>query len=314
MKYEDWIIRYGAITRKRFSKNQKLKFLTGISQEFSDMGYMVDVKEAKVGQDTNYNLYVGDISKANHIVSVYYDTPPSTYGILPYKLFDEKNRRLSLFISSFLPMFMLMVIGTLFILKLATPTWSDASFGVLDIIYTLFLLGIFAIMYHVRGGVGSQTNFVRNTSSLIALLVFASSLSPNQRKKIAFVLTDHGCTNCIGDKLLTQGRNKKSTIVHLDCIGNTNSIYLFHPNRFSNILNDMKEAKKLSDITLINFNELNKNLTFYQEDELYIASTLKEDDKFLVRKDKAIKNYFDMENLERAVKCLQVLVVDKNEQ
>lgn len=90
MKYEDWIIRYGAVIRKRFTRNEKLKFLYGISKEFNNMGYVVDVKEAKIGRDTNYNLYVGNINKAKYIVAAYYDTPPSTFGILPYKLLMKR--------------------------------------------------------------------------------------------------------------------------------------------------------------------------------------------------------------------------------
>jgi hypothetical protein len=308
MKYEDWIIRYGAVIRKRFTRNEKLKFLYGISKEFNNMGYVVDVKEAKIGRDTNYNLYVGNINKAKYIVAAYYDTPPSTFGILPYKLFDEKSRRLSIFISSFLPILVLIVLGTLFILKLGSPTWSDGIFGALDIIYTFFLLCIFAIMYRVRDGIGSQTNFVRNTSSIIAILALASSLSSDERKKIAFVLTDYGCKTCAGDKLLSFGVNGRSTIIHLDCIGNTNSLYLFYPKSFSNRVNVIKEDNNLNDICLFDFSKLNKALTFFQENELYLVSASKEGDIFFVRKDRTIKNYFDMNNLEKAVKCLKMLI------
>jgi hypothetical protein len=307
MKYEDWIVRYGAVARKRYSKNEKLKFLTGISQEFSSMGYAVDVKEAKIGRESNYNLYVGDINKAKYVVNAYYDTPPSTFGIVSYKLFDEKNRKLSIFISSFLPMLFLMVIGTMFIVKLASPSWSDGTFGILDVIYTFILLFIFAIMYHVRDGIGCQTNFVRNTSSIIALLAFASSLSPNERKKIAFALTDYGCKTCIGDNLLTRGINDESTIIHLDCIGNTSPLHLFYPNSFSNKIGAIKVNTNNDNIKLFNLNKLNKDLTLYQENELYLASTSQKGDSFLVKKDKTIKNYFDMSNLEKAVKCLEKL-------
>lgn len=307
MKYEDWVIRYGAIAGKRFSKNQKIRFLSGIVQEFYDMGYPVDVKEAKVGRDKNYNLYIGNIDKAKYVVAAYYDTPPSTYGILPYKLFDEKNRKLSLFISTFIPMILLIVIGTLFIVKVATPIWSNAAFGALGIIYTFFIFCIFALMYHIRGGIGCQSNFIRNTSSIIALLDFANSLSPDERKKIAFALTDYGCTNCMGDKLLTNKVNKRSTIIHLDSIGNNNSLYLFHPSKFSTILDNLKNNGKLNDITLIDFNELDEKLNFFQENELYIVSASKEGNNLYVRKDKAIKNYFDLENIKKTIKYLQAL-------
>lgn len=307
MKYEDWIIRYCAIAGKRFSKNQKLRFLSGIVQEFYDMGYSVDVKEAKVGGDKNYNLYIGDIDKAKYVVAAYYDTPPSTYDLLPYKLFDEKNRKLELIISTLVPMVLLILIGTLFIVKIATPVWSNSAFGALGIICTFSILCIFAIMYHIRNGIGRRSNFIRNTSSLIALLDFANSLSPDERKKIAFALTDYGCTNCIGDKLLTGRVNKKCTVIHLDSIGNTNSLYLFHPNKFSSILEGIKKTGELSDLTLINFNELDEKLNFFQENELYISSVSKEGNNFYVRKDKDIKNYFDLENVEKTIKYLQVL-------
>ncbi len=307
MKYEEWIIRYGAIARKRFKKNEKLKFLTGISQEFSDMGYRVDVKAAKVGHETNYNLYVGNLEKAKYIVAANYDTPPSTYGILPYKLFDEKNRTLAVVISSILPMILLIALGGIFISKLAAPVWSDGAFGLLDVLYTIILLSIFAIMYHIRGGIGSQTNFLRNTSSIIAMLSFASDLSQNQRKNIAFVLTDYGCINNIGDKLLSKAKTDKSTVIHLDCIGNTKPLYLFYPHSFLKEIKAIENGGVIGEVTLFDMNELDKTLNCYQEDEIYIASASKEGNNFLIRKDKTIKNYFDMDNLEKTVKCLRVI-------
>lgn len=307
MKYKDWIIRYGAVTRKRFTKKQKLRFLTGISQEFSNMGYAVDVKEAKLGRNSNYNLYIGDIDKAKYIVAANYDTPPSTFGLLPYKLFDENNRKTSMIISSFLPTLLLMIIGSLFILKFAGPTWSDKAFSMLDVIYTFILSCIFLIMYHVKDGIGHQRNFIRNTSSIIALLDFASSLPANQRRRVAFVLTDCGCTNCAGDKLLTERVGNKSNIIHLDSIGSSDPLYLFYPHSFSNKIDTIKEVEENYDITLFDFNKLSKRLTLYQKNEFYIASASKEGDSFCLRKDKNMESYLSIDNLKRTVKCLQTL-------
>lgn len=221
MKYKDWIIRYGAVTRKRFTKKQKLRFLTGISQEFSNMGYAVDVKEAKLGRNSNYNLFL--------------------------------------------------------------------------------------IMYHVKDGIGHQRNFIRNTSSIIALLDFASSLPANQRRRVTFVLTDYGCTNCVGDKLLTERVGNKSNIIHLDSIGSSDPLYLFYPHSFSNKIDTIKEVEENYDITLFDFNKLSKRLTLYQKNEFYIASASKEGDSFCLRKDKNMESYLSIDNLKRTVKCLQTL-------
>lgn len=309
MKYEDWIIRYGAITRKRFKKNQKLRFLTGISQEFLDMDYKVDVKVAKIGKDTNYNLYAGNIETAKYIIAANYDTPPSTYGILPYKLFSEKNRTLAVFISSILPMTILTAIGVLFIYKLSAPEWSNGVFGFLDVVYTLILLLIFAIMYSIRSGIGSQTNFLRNTSSIIAMLSFASKLPKNQRKNVAFVLTDFGCINNIGDKLLSEAKSKNSIVIHLDCIGNSEELYLFYPHKLGKEIKDKKKLEELKNLNLYDMNKLDKELNFYQEGEIYIASASKEGNNFFIRKDKKIDNYFDIENLEKTVVCLEAIII-----
>lgn len=309
MKYEDWIIRYGAVTRKRFKKNEKLRFLTGISQEFLDMDYKVDVKAAKIGKDTNYNLYAGNIETAKYIIAANYDTPPSTYGILPYKLFNARNRRLAIFISSILPMIILTAIGVLLIYKFAANEWSNGVFGFLDVLYTLALLIIVALMYHMRAGIGSQSNFLRNTSSVITMLSFASKLSKNQRKNVAFVLTDFGCVNNIGDKLLSEAKSEKSIVIHLDCIGNSEALYLFYPHKLFKEVRDKKGLKELNDIKLFDMNNLDENLNFYQEGEIYIASASKVGNNFLVRKDKNLDNSFNVDNLEKTVKCLNVLTI-----
>lgn len=307
MKYEDWIIRYGAIARKRFNKNEKLRFLTGISQEFLDMDYKVDVKAAKVGKETNYNLYAGNIDTAKYVIAANYDTPPSTYGILPYKLFNEKNRTLAVFISIILPMVILIAIGALFIYKLAAPEWSNGVFGVLDVLYTVILLLIFGIMYHIRSGIGSQTNFLRNTSSVIALLSFASKLPKNQRKNVAFVLTDFGCINNIGDKLLSQAKSDKSIVIHLDCIGNSEELYLFYPHNLVKGIRDKEKSGELNDVKLFDMSKLDKELNCYEEGDIYIASASKEGNEFFIRKDKSVDKYFNFDNLEKTVKCLETL-------
>lgn len=309
MKYEDWIMRYGAVARKRFKKNEKLRFLTGISQEFLDMDYKVDVKAAKIGKETNYNLYAGNIETAKYIIAANYDTPPSTFGILPYKLFSEKNRTLAVFISSILPMLILTAIGALFIYTLAAPEWANGGFGFLDILYTVVLLLILAIMYSIRSGIGSQTNFLRNTSSVIAMLSFASKLPKNQRKNIAFVLTDFGCINNIGDKLLSKSKSEKSIVIHLDCIGNSKELYLFYPHNLVKELRDKKGLEELDSVNLFDMNKLDKNLSFYQSGEIYIASASKEGNNFFIRKDKNVDNYFDIDNLEKTVKCLEILTI-----
>lgn len=309
MNYEDWIVRYGAVTRKRFKKNQKLRFLTGISQEFLDMDYKVDVKAAKIGKDINYNLYVGNIDTAKYIIAANYDTPPTTYGILPYKLFNEKNRTLAVLISSILPMFILSTIGVLFIYKFSTPEWSNGVFGVLDVVYTLILLLIFAIMYSVRSGIGSESNFLRNTSSVVAMLSFAAKLPKYQRKDVAFVLTDFGCINNIGDKLLSEAKSKNSIVIHLDCIGNSEELYLFYPHKLVKEIKDKKKLEELKNLNLFDMNKLDKKLNFYQEGEIYIASASKVGNNFLVRKDKNVDSGFNIDNLEKTVKCLQALTI-----
>ncbi|MDV4149891.1 hypothetical protein R0131_03495 [Clostridium sp. AL.422] len=309
MKYEDWIMRYGAVARKRFKKSEKLRFLTGISQEFLDMDYKVDVKAANVGKDTNYNLYAGNIETAKYIIAANYDTPPSTFGILPYKLFNEKNRTLAILISSILPMVILIAIGVLFIYKLSAPKWSDGTFGFLDVLYTLILLLILAVMYNIRSGIGSQTNFLRNTSSIVAMLSFASKLPKNQRKNVAFVLTDFGCINNIGDKLLSERKSAESIVIHLDCIGNSEELYLFYPHKLVKEVRDKKKLEELNDLKLFDMNKLDKELNFYQEGEIYIASASKKGNDFLISKDKGVDNYFNMENLEKTVSCLEALTI-----
>lgn len=75
------------------------------------------------------------------------------------------------------------------------------------------------------GGLGNKLNFNRNTSGCIAALKTAELLSDEQKKHVAFVLTDYGCTRHIGDYLI---RNElgdsvdNKTVILLDCVGEGN--------------------------------------------------------------------------------------------
>lgn len=94
----DWILRYGIILGKRFTKKQKQNFLRSAQKEFAEMGYDVDVTRSglKIAMGTKQeylNLYAGDFEKAKVVIVTYYDTPAKSFGCYEYEAFQQYLQR-----------------------------------------------------------------------------------------------------------------------------------------------------------------------------------------------------------------------------
>ncbi|KAF1301198.1 hypothetical protein IV487_14340 [Enterococcus saccharolyticus] len=235
---------YAIIRGKRFTKKDKINFLAVLKKDFDSFGYPVEVvrkEEKMLGERLNYhNLYAGDLEKAQTVFVTYYDTPILEFNKGKYAPFTVKKPQ---FLSAFLPTLLLSLLFLMGFYFLLYPHVKDAglfsvSGGLTFVVFFLWFL----LLQRVHLGVPRRENFVRNTSSVLALRHFAALHQGDSRYAFAFV--DAGTTNRVGEKMLQQVLKKKTKIVCLDAVIATPETYLFTDQKVTPVENVIIRPKK----------------------------------------------------------------------
>lgn len=215
---------FGIVNNVRITKNQKLRYLTIIKKYFENIGFeKIDILKYKVIKKKSYFSVIGDIEKADYIVSTYYDTPVFSLLRQTYEPFNDDSRKSQNSINYILSMILITIIMLLATFFIILPIFQDGVFGFKDILASLISISLLALIIKFSrvGGFPKVGNLIRNTSSVVAILKFARLLSPNEQKRIAFAFVDYGCEDYLGyyalSKELEKKRNQK--IIFLDCVG-----------------------------------------------------------------------------------------------
>lgn len=256
METKDLILRYGFAAGKRYTRRQKLRFLMGFTQDLEELGWKVEAKETQEKNLRNVNLYVGDLGKARVVAEAYYDTPPVSPLSGRYRFFSESYRKNELMLSVLTPLLLILAAGAIFFWKasaaLYTPNGKISVAGVMNILVFLVLL---YLMYRCRRGVARKRNVVRNTSSLLAIYRLAEKERKN--KRLAMVLADNGCGSCLGAKVLKDKKGWNQTVVHLDCVGAREQLYLLYDsqNQKEERLKQIQELCAENEIKMLDLRE-----------------------------------------------------------
>ena len=221
----DWIVRYGFLLKKRNTDKQKDKFIQTFLSDVLNIRDDINVIEIEEKKRKYHNIYIGDVSKADKIITTYFDTPIVSFG--DYSFTDtEKNKRNTLTRIAFESVASLCIgLGIFFFLMRVFEG------TLLTTVLTVFALAFFYVFNGIVKGRPSSKTQVRNTSSIIEVLSLLEKYKKN--KRVAFAVVDGGCTNGIGFVALdsvganttltvTEDSNQKSFKIHpdLDSLGN----------------------------------------------------------------------------------------------
>ena len=223
MTTEELVLKYTLGTRERFSRIQKNFFINEIGNDFKQLGYPVKVVTGKEKRKKGYNLVVGDLDKASTIIHAYYDTPSHYFGN-PMKYYPFNGA--ATFASSFLPSATPLILSSvlaLYIFLTFVPDFDLKTKPLFTIFFSVLLFIILIVPTYMVNGVANKINSNRNTSGCVAALKTAELLSEEQRKKVAFVLTDYGCSHHTGDYILRNSIPNtidNKLVILLDCVGN----------------------------------------------------------------------------------------------
>ena len=223
MTTEELILKYTLGTRERFSRIQKNFFINEMGNDFKNLGYSVKVITGNQKKRKGYNLVVGDLENASTIIHAYYDTPSHYFGNpAKYHPFNGPSTFASAFLPSITPLIICSVIA-FYIFFTQVPNFDFTNRPLFSYFYSVLLFIMLIVPTYMMNGVANKVNSNRNTSGCVAALKTAEVLSEEQRKKVAFVLTDYGCSHHTGDYILRNAipdSIDKKLVILLDCVGN----------------------------------------------------------------------------------------------
>ena len=261
---KDWFLSYGVILDKRFTANQKLKFIKRTKAELENMGYKTEVSETKVtnrgfGSKTYNNLYAGDIVNSDIVIYTYYDTPTKSFFNNNKFAFNSNYDKKDTIVGLFLGIFIIFV-SCLILTNIIQPNIRlSGIFSFWGISFIALCVIAFSLINKYKYGIAEKNNIVRNSSSIIAIMTLAKNLEEEYKNRVCFAFIDEGTSSEIGLKILDKYLPKRKKIkIYLDSVGADGNINILSNIKYksSNIINMVKKYEKYGDI-LITSGEFN---------------------------------------------------------
>ena len=220
MNIDELVLKYATLMPARFKRKQKLLFINEISREYQSLGFEVKAVQSVRKGVKAINLLIGDLKNAKTLIVTNYDTPQRNYGrSLDY---FPLNGSIT-FVNSLLAYYTPLLIGSvfsLFIIIVGMPKvdFTNNFWQSLIIVSSFILAFLFSTL--LTFGVGNKFNYNRNSSGVIGSLLIADKLK--NRKDVAYILTDMGCMNKAGDRMVVDALPKTlkdKHVILLDCLG-----------------------------------------------------------------------------------------------
>ncbi len=215
----------------RKTKQQKTDFIGFMKKNFPDMKIEEGGRLIK-----SRNLVIGDVQKADFILTAHYDT----CAALPFpNVLSPTNMAFTLFYNILicLPFFAVMAI----ICRLLSFMIDDFLIRYW-ISFAVMLVLLFAVF---MGGKPNKHTANDNTSGVITLLELMNRLSPGQKERIAFVFFDNEENGMLGSAFFAKkykGCLADKLVINFDCVSDGDNILVAMNNeaktRFDPIVRD----------------------------------------------------------------------------
>lgn len=195
----------------RKTYKQKTAFIQLLKEQFPDLS----VQEFSFWKCRN--LIVGDIASADIILSAHYDT----CARLPFPNFVSPKKPLLSILYGLVPVALLVAV-TLLANVLARFFTADPIFH--KVLSLAVYFGLFIMMF---AGPANKHTANDNTSGVIVLSELLQVLSPDTRKKVAFVFFDQEELGLIGSSLFRKQYKyvlKDKLLINFDCVSDGDHI------------------------------------------------------------------------------------------
>jgi hypothetical protein len=237
----------------RRTNQQKENFRTYMRSVFQDK-YQYNDDPIKIGKKEHSNIIIGDIEKADIILTAHYDTPRIMPPLIRHCII--KNKLLKCLFSIYKIIILLLYIPIPFIFALKLCSIIGLQFEVSFVLALLFPL--FLYLYVLLFLPTNKSNYNDNTSGIITLLETAMYIPVEYRSNVAFILFDNEEKGLRGAKAFKKKNPEISDnkiFVNYDCVAVGSNIIL-------SIKKDVYSDNELNSI-LTNSFITNNNFTFY---------------------------------------------------
>lgn len=206
----------------RKSKAQKAAFRDWLCRTLRETGYGPQVEEGR-SLVTSHNVVVGDLDKAQVVLTAHYDT----CAVLPVPNFITPRNPV-VFLAYQLLIALIMIVlavgSELLVARLTHSMWAA--------LLTLYVVMIFLIWW-ILAGKANKNTVNDNTSGVITLLEIAQTLPENQRDKVVFVFFDNEEKGLFGSAAFYKKHKaemKDKLLLNFDCVSDGDHI-LFFPSK-----------------------------------------------------------------------------------
>ena len=307
MNIEELILKYATLMPVRYNFKQKYLFINEISKEYQILGYKTNaVADKKKGQ-RSLNLMIGDFKKCNTIILSNYDTPSLAVGRgVKYDPFNGTTSFANSFFSSYTPL----LLGSILLLAIYLFGFPKVDFEnkfLYSISIVLLSIIVLIATWMFTRGIANKSNYNRNSSGVIANLMLADKLK--ECKNIVYILTDMGCSNHKGDKMLQTALPntlKDKQVIILDCVGSDGRIsaaYRGNKNLAATFIDNTKETKTY--LKKLEEEDVRYSSANYYQKCTIISSGKKQNEMLLVEKTCTNEdNNINIDNLSKIVEAL----------
>lgn len=213
-QFQDWLLRYGYILKKRNSPKTKDNFLRSLMADLSTMRDDISVKEYETDSYDSKIVYVGDLKNADKVVVTYYDTPLSHFS--EYEMFNRELQQKNMMNKIIVNIVIILLVGAIGLYLYMRFVKDPFNFkSVMTYVMFVIIAGYFYLLGKVSKGVSVKSTMVRNSSSIVYML---SMISKN-KKGYAYAFVDNGVYGDAGINTVAQNANKKAKIFYLDSVG-----------------------------------------------------------------------------------------------
>lgn len=239
----------------RKTKEQKQYFYLWLQDHSKKHGYSMTEQSYKQGKGKN--LLVGDVKKAEVILTAHYDTAASSIlpvttivGSVPMYLLSQLGIILPIVVIGLGLYFLLTtLLGEIGLWGVSVPMLLGTSLELPLITLIFMILWGWQMMF----GFANQKNANDNTSGVAVLISLLEDMPLELRDKVCFVFFDEEEKGLVGSKVF---HGKYSSIVHskplinFDCVGHGKHLLFitkkqFRASRFNDLLSQALEGKAL---------------------------------------------------------------------
>lgn len=240
-------------TRK--TKAQKTAFIDLMKQFYPDL----QIEEG--GMFSNRNIIIGDVEHADFVLTAHYDT----CARIPFPNFLAPKNLIATILYSLLialPFLFLIIAVEVLLLLLSVNEIAVATIALILVFGSMFFIFYF--------GKPNEHTANDNTSGVIALCELLETLTPEQKKHVAFVFFDNEEYGLLGSGFFRKLHKKNAhnfLLINMDCISDGDHILLVANKAARNKFGDLFKSS-FQDADQKKFHFENAATTLYPSDQM----------------------------------------------